>query len=134
MDYEKYGRDLWRWDVSNGGHYSKPVPAVACRGIEALREMFPTGEADELNFVLFSTSGVHGTYRTIEEEEAALPDCGSDQCAYEHRLGVTYIIVQPRLVAMRYGNCRPESPDDLEFLKKLRASSWALVSSIGKSR
>lgn len=38
----------------------------------ALRGMFPDAKADDMNFVLFSTSGVHGTYNTIEEAEKHL--------------------------------------------------------------
>lgn len=85
----------------------------------ALREMFPSGKADDLNFVLFSTSGVHGTYRTIEDVE----DDGGD---------VTFLVVHPRIVGLRYGNCEPRTPEDFDFLKRLRASSYEAVASIGE--
>lgn len=85
----------------------------------ALRQMFPEGKADDLNFVLFSTSGVHGSYCTIEDAEAE-PD-----------LGVTFLIVQPRIVGLRYGNCEPRTPEDFAFLKALRASSREAIATIG---
>ncbi len=85
----------------------------------ALRAMFPEGEADAMNFVLFSTSGVHGSYTTIEEAEANPGE------------SVTITIVQPRIVVMRYGEVCPETPEDFAYLKKLRASSWAIVPQIG---
>lgn len=88
-------------------------------GMEALRTMFPDGEANDLNFVLFSTSGVHGSYATLEEVEEE-PD-----------LGLTFLIVQPRIVGVRYGNCEPKTPEDFAFLRKLRASSWRAVATIG---
>lgn len=88
-------------------------------GMAALREMFPNGEANGLNFVLFSTSGVHGTYATIEAVE--------DKPA----IGLTFLIVQPRIVGLKYGNCEPKTPEDFAFLKKLRASSWRAVATIG---
>lgn len=88
-------------------------------GMEALRVMFPDGEADRDNLVMFSTSGVHGTYLTIEDEQAA-PDTG-----------VTFLVLQPRLVATRYGVAHPETEDDFDFLKKLRATSWAVMTRIG---
>lgn len=77
----------------------------------ALKDMFTTGDADEMNFVVFSTSGTHGSYRTLEEEEA------------EPGRGVTFLVVQPRLVITRYGVVYPESLEDFFFLKKLRATS-----------
>ena len=87
--------------------------------MNALRELFPNGDANEMNFVLFSTSGIHGTYQTIEEAESATHP------------SVTFLIVHPRAVAMRYGNVHPVTTDDFDFLKKLRASSQEVVSKIG---
>ncbi len=51
----------------SGAHYN----TYSFDSMAALREFFPNG-ADPMNFVLFSTSGVHGTYATIEEIEASL--------------------------------------------------------------
>jgi len=87
-------------------------------GIQALRQLFPDGVANDLNFVLFSTSGVHGTYRTLEDAESE----GGD---------VTFIVVQPRIVGLRYGNCTPKTQDDFQFLRKLRESSHLAAGSIG---
>ncbi|AXH59866.1 hypothetical protein [Pseudomonas amygdali] len=81
----------------------------------ALKAMFPTGAADDMNFVLFSTSGTHGSYRTLEEEEV------------EPGQGVTFMVVQPRLVITRYGVVYPESKDDFAFLKNLRSTSREAV-------
>ena len=80
-----------------------------------LREIFPDGEADALNFCIFSTSGIHGTYQTIEEEET------------EPGIGITFIIVQPRIVRMQYGVVEPKTDDDFKFLKKLRRTSKSVV-------
>lgn len=86
---------------------------------DALRQMFPDGEANFMNFVLFSTSGVHGSYQTIEE-------AASDK----ENADVTFLIVQPRLVCLRYGNVTV-TDKNVEYLKKLRASSLAVMSKIG---
>lgn len=88
-------------------------------GMAALRELFPSGDADDLNFVLFSTSGVHGTYCTIEAAEA------------DPAIGVAFLVVHPRIVGLRYGNCEPKTNEDFAFLKRLRASSLGAVSTIG---
>lgn len=89
------------------------------RGLDALKALFPTAEADENNFVLFSTSGVHGSYRTLEQEQKV---SGS---------GVTFIVMQPRLVLTRYGVVYPKSDEDFDFLKKLRATSWKAMTEVG---
>jgi len=94
--------------------------------MEALRAMFPNGEASELNMVLFSTSGVHGTYNTIEEAEQHLIKPTSDSCG-----DVTFLILHPRLVTLRYGCCTPETQDDFNYLKRLRASSHAQLAKVG---
>ncbi|MDY6894335.1 MAG: hypothetical protein SVO01_02800 [Thermotogota bacterium] len=92
-------------------------------GMNALRVMFPDAKANELNFVLFSTSGVHGTYQTIEESEAFLN--GEDPDGFAE---ITFLIVHPRLVALRYGTCTPTNQADIDFLKRLRKSSRDAVS------
>lgn len=77
-----------------------------------LRKLFPDGKANEGNFILFSTSGAHGHYCTIE-------DCERKKDVDT----VTFLVIKPRIVQVLYGNCRPESPEDFEFLKTLRESS-----------
>jgi len=108
-----------------GAHYSiyRTAPALA-EG--ALRKMFPDGEANEMNFVLFSTSGVHGSYMTIEDAHANVASASEDEPT-----DVTFLIVQPRLVCLRYGNVTV-TDENVEYLKKLRASSLAVVSTIGQ--
>jgi hypothetical protein len=111
-----------------GAHYTIFGVKREAIGMQALRGMFPDGKADAMNFVLFSTSGVHGTYNTIEEAETtilgkAAPD---EACS-----SVTFLIVHPRIVALRYGECDPETPEDIAFLKRLRKTSHAAMSRIG---
>lgn len=86
----------------------------------ALRELFPKGEADEMNFVLFSTSGIHGSYLKIEDAER---DLGN--------VTITFLVIQPRLVCMRYGLATPKTHDDIQFLKRIRESSKQAVGRIG---
>lgn len=113
------------WWTSNGridpSHNALRLPRAE-DGMAALRDLFPDAEADDLNFVLFSTSGVHGTYCTIEEMES-----GDEKPA-----SITFLIVHPRIIGLRYGNCIPETPEDFSFLKALRQSSWRVVTQIGQ--
>jgi hypothetical protein len=95
-------------------------------GMEALRQMFPTATADYMNFVIFSTSGIHGHCGTIEEAEAELnSDIRDDDEEIEP--SVTFLIVKPRIVTLQYGNCRPQDQDDIDFLKELRKTSKAAM-------
>lgn len=87
--------------------------------METLRRWFPDGCADDLNFVLFSTSGVHGTYRTIEEAERG--DKGSE---------ITFLVIRPRVVQTFWGVCLPQTPEDFAFLRQLRASSKQVLATL----
>jgi hypothetical protein len=117
----------------DGGHYNN----YGCSdrdGMRALREFFPKGEANEFNVCLFSTSGVHGTYTTIEaaEEEWSLQPLDEDD-ERPSPPQVTFLIVQPRICTVRHGNCIPESQEDFDYLKKLRQSSWGELQKIGRA-
>jgi hypothetical protein len=93
-----------------------------------LKNIFPDGIADELNFVLFSTSGIHGNSFTIEEIEKSL-DMPKD---HDDNFGdaITVLIIHPRTVTMRYGNVTV-TKEDLPFLKKLRETSHNAMLTIG---
>lgn len=112
-----------RWEPirqPSGVYYS--VQRLVGDGMAALRDFFPDAKADEMNAVLFSTSGVHGSYCTIEDVEE-----GGDEAPDS----VTFVMIQPRIVCMRYGNAKPRTQEDFAFLKQLRASSRNALSKIG---
>ena len=93
-------------------------------GMAALKSLFTDAKADDMNFVLFSTSGIHGSHITIEDAEQAINN-------KEDILDVTFLVVQPRIVSLRYGNCTPETLEDIQFLKTLRETSMKAVAEIG---
>jgi hypothetical protein len=101
------------------------------KAMDALRILFPNAHTDSMNFVLFSTSGVHGSYTTIEEAEQQTCRGNLDEDGDPCQPCVTFLVVHPRLVCLRYGNCYPQTPDDFNFLKQLRANSIKTVSQIG---
>lgn len=121
--FEPSTTDLWKSVHKKEGAHYNTFGATPYNGMRGLRQMFPAGEADDLNFVLFSTSGVHGSYCTIEEAEAQWKKGESPD--------VTFLIVHPRIVCLRYGNCEPQTDEDFAFLKKLRESSAKAVVKIG---
>lgn len=106
-----------------GAHYN----IYKFSDIKTLKTMFPEAQANELNFVLFSTSGIHGSYITIEDLEKAITDNDPD---YEGVYTLTVLIIQPRTVTMRYGNI-DITAEDLPYLKKLRETSFDAVKTIG---
>jgi len=115
-----------------GAHYN----TFGCRdgdGMASLRKFFPDGVANDINFALFSTSGVHGTYGTIEEAEADMARGCKNEDGDEITPHVTFLIVQPRIVCLRYGNCEPKIAEDIAFLKTLRETSWKAVANIGRA-
>ena len=102
---------------STSGHYN--IFDAHDDGIEHIKKMFPDAKATELNFILFSTSGAHGTYTTIEEVEK------------DRELSLTFLIIHPRLVTMKYGVLKNLSTEDIQYLKKLRESSKNIIQKIG---
>ena len=119
------------WECSSGkmGAHYNIYHTVEEDGLPALRCMFPDAKANAVQFVLFSTSGVHGSYSTIEEAERKLSQPTEER---EGKPSVTFLIVQPRICCLRYGNVYPRNADDIELLKSLRESSWQAISGIGK--
>ena len=118
----------------DGGHYNTFFLTHGDQGIAALKAFFPDGECNEYNLVLFSTSGIHGTYRTIEEAEEELLLVGTTD-EYGDVMGapdVTFCIIQPRICTIRCGNATVISKEDCDFLRKLRASSGKVFALIGQ--
>jgi hypothetical protein len=108
----------------NGNYYS--ILELNADGMCALRRIFPTGQADDMNAALFSTAGIHGTYDTIEAIERNLKHPQPDGPTK-----LTFLILHPRLVCLRYGICTPKTLDDIEWLKRLRESSRQAFADIG---
>jgi hypothetical protein len=109
-------------------YYSVLTKNGDVNGMDALKALFPDARADYLNFVLFSTSGVHGTYTTIEDAENFINGIIEHP---EDNARVTFLIIHPRIVGVRYGNCDPETMDDIRYLKALRATSHDAIRTIG---
>ncbi len=105
-------------------HFQQHYSILKIWYMKELRELFPSGEADELNFVLFSTSGVHGHYDTIEDAEMYLEEHPSGKA------DLTVLVIHPRIVCLRYGTIKV-GRYDIPWLKRLRESSWQAVQKIG---
>ncbi len=128
-----------------GAHYSVFRLQDQEAGVDALREFFVSGP-DEMNLVLFSTSGVHGCYTTIEDIERSgqawgwEPWTGDDDPpkdwpgrdeGRDWSLLLTFTIFQPRIVCARYGRVRVRSQAEVDYLRSLRDASAKVAASIG---
>lgn len=127
----KFNRTKNCFSPKAGGHYNHYHVKHEMAMVH-LRRIFPKGIANELNFVLFSTSGVHGTYATIEDVERFLKIAPVERKEDDWCNDITFVIIQPRLCTLHYGNCEPENIEDIEFLKRLRESSWQAIKQIGR--
>lgn len=61
----------------------------------------------ELNYMLGSTSGVHGSYATLDEIETCFNRtcaCDPDDNFHDETMGFTVLMIHPRLVKLRYGH------------------------------
>jgi hypothetical protein len=116
----------------SGGHYNT-FKVHSASAMKVLRDYFPDGKCNALNFVLFSTSGIHGTYTTLDEIETSLRKYGDRELAEDEDLpddyhcpDLTFVIVQSRLVTMRYGEVAV-TLSDIPFLRGLADSALAAV-------
>jgi hypothetical protein len=87
---------------------------ASIESMDDLRAMFPTGEADELNWCFLSTSGVHGSYATLDDVERT------------GAMEITVLVCAPRMVRMNYGNVMV-TPDDVPWLRNLARSTVEAV-------
>lgn len=112
-----------------GGHYNIFRFKNEMRSGELL-DWVGDSKPDEMNFWLFSTSGVHGTYIELEKIEIAWGITDSENEEYVGR-SVTLLLIQPRIVSMTYGSVEIESLAHLNRLKELRSLSLNAVQKIG---
>lgn len=107
-------------------HYQ--ILSLGPDGGGTVRALFREPGADpELNWLFLSTSGVHGTYTTLDdiEADAARPlyEGPADDCPPEAlgryrwrvdadgRFEITVLIVHPRTVTLKYGECEFDLAD-----------------------
>ena len=108
--------------IHTGAHYSMRQ----INTMEDVRAHFPDGKANSMNWCFLSTSGVHGHSLSLDGIEAIpLEDkaCFPPEDAVDT---ITVLIVQPRLVAIRYGDI-PFEPSDVPWLRELVASTVKAV-------
>lgn len=102
-------------------------PHYEIQRLETLEDLwgcFPDDKADEMNWLVLSTSGVHGSCATLD----GLLEKWDDQ---EYVNAITVLVIQPRLVVLRYGELELHDHEGVERLRRIVTSS---VSAIIKSQ
>ncbi len=100
----------------HGGHYH----IYGFSSIDDIKRVFPEGKANKLNWFVASTSGVHGTYTTLDKIEKSLSLPIDDE---ERFTELTCLIIMPRMVCVTYGCIEVKSQEEVDFLRKLITSS-----------
>lgn len=102
--------------------------------MEQVRRLFPAGQADECNWLLLHTGGVHARGSTLDDTERWLKgefdaveqaDRALEVEAYEHP-GVDVLIVHPRLCVLNYGHLKV-TLEDIPYLRELVRSTLAMI-------
>lgn len=103
-----------------GGHYT--TNAIEGDAMEIVRDLEP----DDINWVFLSTSGVHGSYASLDDVELLWTDPEryrkenhmEDSEALPDEEDVTVLIVLPRMVTTAYGTATVRSLDDVALLRQ----------------
>jgi hypothetical protein len=90
--------------------------------VEDLKSLFPDGKANDLNWCLFSTSGVHGSNFGLDEIEYSLRNKLDERHIDYCPPKLTVLVIKPRLVSLGYGDLEI-SLSDITFLRCLVNSS-----------
>ncbi len=112
--------------AQRGGHYSINGATADDRmaTVDDLRMMFLENCAgvDELNYMLLSTSGIHGSYSNLDgvtpANEPQTEDSVND---------VTFLIIRPRLVQLVFGNVVVRTREELEWLRRCVTASLQAI-------
>ncbi|MFW9872431.1 MAG: hypothetical protein ACFFG0_04955, partial [Candidatus Thorarchaeota archaeon] len=105
----KKEEDINEYMKSYGYHFWPHYTLKEIKDIEMVKAFFTHDEGNDLNWCFLSTSGVHGSYTTLDEME---------QLDYKGNYDITILIIQPRLCNLFYGNI-PISKEDVSYLRHL---------------
>jgi len=106
----------------HGGHYG----IYEAFTMEHIKNIFPEGKANSLNWFVASTSGVHGTSTDLKEIEKTIKTpidqrIEDDENYYPTEL--TFLIIMPRMVTVTYGNVEIQTQEEIDYLRGLIKSS-----------
>ena len=97
-----------------------------------LKAHFQNNKANPMNLLMGSTSGIHGSYTTLNEladEETFSKEYEFDR---SHDEAFTIIIIQPRVVRLTYGTIGIRNDEDIEYLRNLISQSVQIIAETQK--
>lgn len=93
------------------------------RSMRDIKESFPDGEADGLNWLFCSTAGRHGSYKSLDEIETIIRGTHPTTAPFENgKYTATVMIVHPRLCTVKYGEIQV-GLSDVALLRRLVSST-----------
>lgn len=101
------------------------------RTMRDVKESFPLNRADHLNWLFCGSSGIHGTYRTLDEIEEIIRGDNPETSALDNgKYYATVLVVHPRLCVLKYGEIQVGLPD-VALLRRLVATT---IDEVAKSQ
>lgn len=108
-------------DCKSCGHYS----IFALETLDDVKRIFPDGKCNTLNWFYASTSGVHGSYRTLDDLEREW-DNVDEESGKPYR-DITVQILMPRMVTVMYGSVEIKNKEGIQWLRNLVQSSLEAI-------
>ena len=99
--------------------------------IDDLKSLFPKMKANSLNWCIFSTSGVHGSYFDLDEIEHSLKNNLNEYDTGYCDPILTVLVIKPRIVSLGWGNIEI-TLNDIPFLREIARSSLVEINASQK--
>ena len=95
--------------------------------IQELRKFFPNGVANELNWILCSTGGIHGNDYSLDDAEYILRGEDPKNLPLPNKKTyITVLYVLPRMCSIMYGEIQVNL-EDINYLRRLVRSSLEYI-------
>ena len=97
------------------GNYVAHYNVAELDNIQQVKDIFVDG-TDEMNWLFLSTSGVHGSYTTLDELEKFWDEPEDSENYHGHY--ITILVYHPRMVCSKYGDIEI-SREDIPWLRQM---------------
>lgn len=114
----------------DGKYVTRPLPGDTLdEKWMCLKAFFENDKADHMNMLMGSTSGIHGSYTTLDDLEMPDPETAADNAEsgfdMSHPEAFTFVVIQPRVCRLTYGTIGIRSIDDMNWLRNIITQSIA---------
>ncbi len=96
---------------------------IEIRSMQEIYSLFPNGIANERNWIVLSSGGVHGTFNTLDDAEYILRGEDLEEEPLPNgRTLITVLITQPAACVLLWGEIQVNM-EDVQYLRKLVRST-----------